>query len=266
MAFIEKIKEIEINLSDKEPITIYWSPNTSIDIDGFDWSFLYPNPKTLFHEISLIKSKETDSGTYLSCPAVSNKFKKIIIFKSPMSCSYKYDFLNNPKTIEPLTKNYISLNSLRPPTTSLGPTLKFSLEYVFFSDQSVDAYFTPPMFHKPEYMKYGSVIPGEFNIGKWLRPFNFEIQTWSQTGEIHLKENEPLFYVEIKTEKPIILKKFEISNKLSGYIKSNIGTTDLFGRGQTLISRYKKFYEIGMREKILTEIKKNLIEEEPYKF
>jgi hypothetical protein len=250
----------------KKPITLYWSPYTSMDVEGSDWSFLYPNPKTLFSDMTLIKSKDADNRTYLSCPALANKFKKILVFHSPISCSYKYNFTTNPKTLEQVTTNYISVNPPRQPAISKGPSLEFALKYIFFSDEPVDAYFTPPMFHQPMYTKFGSVIPGEFNIGKWFRPFNFEVQTWSQTGEIHLNEDEPLFYVEIKTDRPIILKKFELSNKLVGYARSNVGTTELFGRGQTLLSRYERFSKINMREKILTEIKKNLIDEKPYKF
>jgi hypothetical protein len=244
----------------KKPITIYWSPYTSIDLDGSDWSFLYPKPKILFSDLLENKSKQADNKTYLSCPAVANKFKKMFTFYSPMSCSYKYDFLSNPKTLEQLTDNYISVNPPRQPAISNGPSLEFSLKYIMFADSPVNAYFTPPMFHEPRYMKYGSVIPGEFDIGNWFRPYNFELQTWSQSGEIHIQENEPLFYAEIKTDRPIILKQFELSNRLVGYAKATVGTTELFGRGQSLASRYSKFRNIGMREKILTEIKKNLID------
>ena len=249
-----------------DPITIYWSPCTSVEVEEFDWSFLYPTPKTLFSDILSLKLKNAHNTTFFSCPAVANKFKKTLVFNSPMNCSYNYDFSNNDKKIDPLSNNYISIKYSRQQTISSGPTLEFALKYVFFSDEPVDAYFTPPMFHKPKYMKYGSVIPGEFNIGKWFRPFNFEIQTWAEHGEIHLVEDEPLFYVEIKTDRPVILKRFDFSNKLSGYANANIGATDLFGRGQTLLTRYERFSKIKMREKILTEIKKNLIEEEPYKF
>jgi len=40
----------------------------------------------------------------------------------------------------------------------------------------------------------------------------------------------------------------------------------LLGNFKPLASKYQKFKDVGFKEKILTEIKKNLIEEEPYKF
>ena len=67
-------------------------------------------------------------------------------------------------------------------------------------------YFTPPFFQKPGYTQDATILPGEFDVGNWFRPYNFEIQTWSNHGIITLKENEPIFYAEFKTDKKIKLQ------------------------------------------------------------
>jgi hypothetical protein len=55
------------------------------------------------------------------------------------------------------------------------------------------------------------------------------------------------------------------AEKLLSYKTANIEYSSFFGKKIPLIDRYKRFKEVGLREKILTEIKNNLIEEVPYK-
>lgn len=255
-----------------DTITVYWSPQLFLHNN---WNFLYPKPKTLFSSVkehTSLKNEAELSGDLmkhttkiLACPAVSNKFKKIAVFESPMSCSYNYDFNNFFKTskyiLEPETKQYIDVRVERPPVVDYGPTITFSLSYFLFAEESLDAYFTPPMFHPPKYMKYGSVVPGEFDIGRWFRPYNLEIQMWNQSGKFELQENEPLFYTEFKTEKRVVLKRFQINDKLHDAAVACINSKNIFGSGQTLDERYNRFENTDMRDMILSEIKKNIISE-----
>lgn len=242
----------------KNSINVYWSAN--FNNEESDWSFLYQKPISLFSELNQIKEK--NSNHFLTCPAVSNKFKKILIFKNSISSSYTYD----SNTIIPISKNYLGVSKTRDKSINVGPIYHFFNSIFLFSEEPLDVFFTPPYFHKPEHIKYGSCIPGEFNIGKWYRPYNFEVQMWRNSGEFNIKENEPLYYVDFKTDKKINLYRFNHSKILNNYSNACIGTTSLFGRGQSLFSRYNKFKQTGLREKILTEIKKNLIDEEPYSF
>lgn len=254
---------------EKDEIVVYWSPFWGKGED--DWNLLYPKPKTLFSSIKdhSVKSNDNIDGLQklpiLSCPATSEKYKKIAVFESPISCSYKYDFSNflkNAKFIlEPETKQYLSYSVDRQPVTDYGPSIVFSLRYSLFAEESLDAFFTPPMFHPPKYTKNGSVIPAEFNIGKWFRPFNFEVQMWQQNGRFILEEKEPLFYVEFKTNKKVILKRFKMTDQLYDAAKACINSSNLFGKGQSLEDRYQKFENTDMRDIVLSEIKENIVSE-----
>jgi hypothetical protein len=250
----------------KKPITIYWSSTNCIEKNKQDWSFLYPNPKTLFLDLKQNKEKNIENSSFFSCPAINDKTKKILVFYSPMSCEYEYDFNNDKNFFSAKSENYLAIEAIRKPALKFSPTIQFSLGYCFFSEEPLDAYFTPPMFHKPEYLKYGSCFPGEFDIGQWFRPYNFEVQPWEKSGNFILKENEPLFYVELKTKRDIIMKKFNLTEELDSYIQSSVNTTNIFGRGQTLLKRYERFKNVGMKEKIITAIKKNIIEDSDFVF
>ena len=242
------------NVNKKDEIVIYWSNFNNNSMQD-SWTLLYPKPVTLFQELLDKKNKNTIWQTYFSCPAVSEKIKNTLVFKNPMSCSYKY----NGSEIIQTTQNFLGVEVQRDPILDNGPIFFFSLAYLMFCEEDVDVSFTGPYFHKPEYMNYGSIIPGEFNIGSWFRPYVFEMQTWSKEGEIHLKEDEPLFYAEIKTNKKIVLKQFELNERLVSYANECVRSPLLFPR-IPLSSRYKKFKNTSLNKKVLKEIKDNLID------
>lgn len=251
--------------TNNDPINIYWSIPYE-ESDQQDWSFLYPKPKTLFSELVKERKDPKNLQSFLVCPAVGSKFKKTLVFNNAMNASYKFGRLNDGFYINATSPQSLNVVSERKEILNNKPTFEFSLNYLFFADSPIDVSFTSPYFHKPEYMQYGVCIPGEFNIGQWFRPYNFEVQTWSDSGEFHLKEDEPLFYAEFKTDRPILLHRFNTTQELNKCLTSNINSAGVFGQFQTLAERYKRFKQVGYREKILTEIKKNLIEEEPYRF
>ena len=235
--------------------------------DQRDWTYLYQKPETLFTLMYKDRIK-TENGkvTYFSCPAMADKMKKILVFKNTIPGSVAYDFRDGKKDFTPLTKEHVNLFTERDPIINAGPTLSFGMQYYLFSDESMPVYFTPPFFQKPAYTQDATILPGEFDIGNWFRPYNFEVQTWSDHGIITLKENEPIFYAEFKTDKKIKLQRFTMTKNIEKLVEANVNSWQQFGRGQSLLQRYNRFRNHGMREKVLTEIKKNLVDEEPYIF
>jgi hypothetical protein len=243
-------------------LTVYWAPVLTHSFkDVEDLSFLYPKPETLFKNLSVNKIQTESNSSYFRCPAVANKMKHTLVFKSPMDFSYSYDFSNGKSEVTQTSNVAIGTDILRDQQLTIGPNIAVHLEWIFFAEEEVEAFFTSPYFHEPKYTKSGSAVPAEFNIGTWFRPYVMELQTWNNVGELKFENNEPLFYVELKTDKKINLKRFEYNEKLHGYAKACMNSTFHFGTNQGLLSRYNRFKDIGMREKILTEIKKNLIDE-----
>jgi hypothetical protein len=246
-------------------INLYWATPLSNETLQ-DWSFLYPKPKTLFSELIENRKNPKNKSSYLLCPAVASRFKKTLVFKSPINASYVYGNRNNEYYIEAKTKEYIYAECKREESIKENPLFLFSLNYLLFADESLKMSASAPFFHKPEYMKFGSVIPGTFDIGQWFRPYNFEVQMWEESGNFEIKDGEPLFYMEFPTDKKIILNRFFLTEELKKICEANVLSMNLFGPFQSLSEKYKKFKQVGYREKILTEIRKNLIDEEPYIF
>jgi hypothetical protein len=249
----------------KEVINVYWSWYHE---DGdTDWSFLGKTPESLFSMLSeqRVKPEKHDffsnsNTNFLSCPAINSKFRNTYVFSNSLETKYTYDFEDNKKEASLVGGGGLNFAITHTPSINSGPLFSISSAVILFADKPLSATFTAPFFHKPGYTNYGSPIPGEFNIGKWFRPYIFEIQMWNKKGEFILKE-EPMFYVSFPSEEKIKMHRFNFSKTLFGYSKSSVGTTTLFGKNQTLLSRYDRFKSVGMREKILTEINKNLVDE-----
>ena len=246
----------------EKPITVYLASGVNTEFHGTDWSFLYPKPKILFSNFLEDRSQKGGRDSFLSCPALSGFSKKTLEYYSPISCSYKYDFDASEIDFYPTSESYIEAKINTKPALNVGNSVILELKYYMFADQPLSTFFTSPHFTKSKYTQYGSVIPGRFDIGQWFRPYNFEVQMWDRQGEFHLVEGEPIFYTHFETDKPIIFKQFNLNPKLALMAKACIDTSGLFGRNQPLLTRYKRFNSVGMREKILTEINKNLIDED----
>ena len=186
---------------------------------------------------------------YLLCPSASRKFKKSYMITQPQDSSYFYDFTDkdNP-VIAPLTQRALNCNVVRPSTINAGPTIEFALRYIFFAEESLNARFTPPMFHPAKHTKYGTTIPGDMDIGSWFRPFPLEMQLWGDSGEINFEEGEPLFYVEFDTEREIILKRFSFDQELHNYSKHCVS---FYNQEYSLIKRYNRFKITKMNEMVL---------------
>ena len=247
----------------KKPIIVYWSPYVD-NVSDPDWSFLYPKPTTLFKDH--FKNKDPESTNhFFMCPASAVKMKKTLVFHSPMSFGYNYDFSDNKQELSASGKNGILMFQSRPNMVSNGPNFKLGLGYSFFASESLEVSFTSPFFHKTTYMENCSTVPGNFDIGQWYRPYSIEIQTWSDKGNIEFVEDEPLFYAEFNTDRPIILKRYKQTDALTKFSHACIETPQMFGFNQSLNKKYQKFRSVGLREKILHEITQNLYEEEPFK-
>ena len=238
-------------------INVYWAPETGLGAGN--WNMLYPDPENLFTSLTHKKLPTAGNKTYLGCPAAGNTFKTTYVFRNGMNSSYEYDFTDSNTYIKPISDTYINYRIARPATIEDGPLIDLGLRYALFADQPLEATFTSPTFHKPQYTQYGSFAPGKFDIGQWYRPYPLEIQLWNNKGELHLKHDEPLFYVTFDTTKKINLIRYKMTEELAQIAEHCVNSPSYWGVGLPLIERYKRFRASSTRELVLSEIKKNII-------
>ena len=242
-------------------ITVYWAPAVSHEVELHkEFNMLYAEPESMFSYLTSKKSEFSRPNNMLACPAFKDKMKKTFFFKNSVECNFLYETGDKGEVYLKDRKAFPqAVTAIRFPELVFGPTILINFPYIFFSDSDLEASFSQPFFHPEGYSKYGSVIPGKFNIGSWFRPYNTEIQMWNKSGELIIKEDEPMFYVEFLTNKKIKLVRFKYTHKLLTYAQHCVDAPQIFGKHFPLTKRYEKFKESRMRDVVLKEIKENII-------
>jgi|TARA_R100001460_G_scaffold4506_5_gene12712 hypothetical protein len=234
--------------------TIYWSPG---DVDlHHDWSILYKDPSILGSDLRKRMSKNIEKTSNLFyCPAVKDLTSRIAVLKAPMSCHYKM----RENEFIPVSKNFLNITFPHKPNFENNMMFQLSTSYIFFCEEDVKMTLTSPYFSDSPHLKYGSIIPGSFNISTWFRNINMEFNLWGDIEEFKFKKNEDMAYVHFDSEHEIELKRFDFNERLLRIIRtcSSAGTWEKF---VPLMERYKRFKEARFKKIILKEIKQNLLD------
>lgn len=238
----------------KKPITIYWGPADD------NWNPLYRTPENLYTE--LLKNKNPKSGrdSFFNCPAAADVLKSTFVFKNALDTKFSYDFSdeNNPQIIN---HNGLEVNLTKPSGIKGGGYVNISMKWLFFAEESVMIKISSPSFHEPtDLIKQGIVPSGRYDISQWFRPYSYEVQMYNEKGMVVLNEGDPMFYLEIITDRPIELKRFITTEKLHDYYAQCLRSREYFGILKPLSERYKVFKAAKMDKIILKEIKANLID------
>jgi hypothetical protein len=251
-----------VNNADK--IVIYWAPAHGLG-HSYDFSHLYPFPKSLFDELSTKKTNpKQNTDDYLRCPAVRHKLKKIFVIRS--STNTKVKIIDGQGiSYETLSENdnrrhQTTIESIHNPTLENQMLLNYSHPIIFFADSpSLVASLTPPYFHQTTHSAFGAIVPGEFDVSNWFRAMNFEFQLWQGVNELHVPADEPIGYVEFQTDRQIELRRFKLTNGLNRLSSSLIHVSP-HRRFAKLSEKYKLFKNANISKGILREIQDNLMD------
>jgi hypothetical protein len=229
---------------------VYWAPWVNLkkrkhdfQMNSFciDYGIMYSEPTPLFLEI-----KENRTSEYLLCPAFKDYCKNTFVIKAPFDMTFTIDqksgrvessfdqlifdltvFNRGFQALEPCDKNKYLL--------TLPPA------YVFYSDDDVEieSFSCPLELNKKQNFK---VVPGRFNISKWIRSIDFSIEIDSDVTELKIREGDILFCVRFipKKDDKVILERKNLSQKIINVI-SACTAVKRFQRNTPL----QKLYEIA---------------------
>lgn len=228
---------------------VYWA---SHDSEIHNWNILYDDMKSLYNTLKEKKDKES-SKTFFECPAFIDKTKNIFVLNNPIHSKFSIE----NKKVSPLSKSHIHSEIFHEDGIINNNILHYGLTLYFFAEEELEMSLSSPFFQKAEYLNYGSIIPGKFNIGSWFRKIDIEINLWEQTKIIEIKEEEPLAYFQFETHKPVKFQRFTMNENLYK-IANTCGDSGKWYSKVPLAKRYKKFNDSGTKKLVLSEIKKNI--------
>jgi len=235
-------------------IEVFWAPN--YEASDIDWNMLYAEPTNLFDKQIKNKTDIDKFDSMFYCPAFKNLTKNTIEFKNPLSSKYTFD---NEGKFRSEIKTGMAANVVRPANIKDRFLLEYSLTPILFCDHPITATMTSPWFEVPGYMKYATVVPGRYDIGKWFRAVNIEFMLLPGVKELSIEKDEPLVYFTFDTDEQIKLTRFKMDAELRRYSVA-CSTSTSWEPWVPLADRYKRFKESRMRSIILKKIKENIVE------
>lgn len=254
-------------MKDLDTITVYWS-SPNYDPNQESWSMLYRTPVSLISSLKEIKSDI--SGGMFSCPAIKDLCKNVFVFKANINDKHSLpiQYLLDVQNVQPVNGNervptdgLVSFGRSRLSALSGYSNIVYNLAWMLFADEPVNARFTAP-YLPPTVPAQGAILSqGRFDIGQWYRGFNLDYHIPLSTQLFEIKENDHLFYLHLETNKKVKFQQYFMSDKLKSLSLETINTPNNYGRLKSLKDRYLIGNRSGYPKHILSEIKKNLIED-----
>lgn len=239
-----------------EPITIYWAPNFSLDGEYFDWDILYNNPEILSTSLKQSVNKSTANVGLLRCPAFKDLIKNVFYFSAtlPIDCKIQKEKVVSTE------KNFINVSLGREPSFLERTHINANMSWVFFSEEPITIEVIPPFILESPHLAYGTFVPGTYDIGSWFRPINAEFILNTGVEYFKLNTGEPIFFLRAKTERPVVFKRFFMTQEIKNISSTCAQGATLFGVNIPLIDRYRLFKSTSMDKKTMNLIKKTLID------
>lgn len=171
-------------------------------------------PEPLHKFLSQIRDKNHNMHHFLKCYALMDFCKNAFVIRAPLDLTINIDRQNKNATINGISgygQVFCDTHVLmRWNETSSSDRLTFSIfpKYVFYADKSVMVESLPMILEPPDNMM---LLPGRFNIGKWVRPLDFSCEVVDDAKPLTFKRGDPLFIVRFSTDnnEPIELERVE---------------------------------------------------------
>jgi hypothetical protein len=236
----------------KKYVEVFWSPwvdTLNIDNSWKSIAFLPPTPL-----LNIAHGDVQDGADLLfKCPAVKSLIKNDFVIKAP----FDLDLTFAPETASIYTNKYGQeffdkeiINRSRPN----GPMiLTMPPRYIFFSKDDVEIMsFDLPIISSGS-SKNIKMIPGKFNISKWVRPIDFTFTVVDPSQPVSMKAEDPLWAVRFYTpnDVPVKMTRFELTPDML----LNVGA-------MTAIKKYREFLPL----KKCYELAEGLIQQIQKKF
>jgi hypothetical protein len=217
----------------KNNSTVFWTPyynnqsGTNVDKRMQSIQILYKEPIPFYSYLSSKRNSE-----YMKCPALIDFCRNTYVITAPFDFSISFD-MKNQKVYSSISQQYYD-NLIIPrghDTTEIDPLLiTLPPVYVFYSHQNIVMESMSLFILNNDSIDNVNLIPGKFNIQKWIRPIDFTIEIKDTNKDVKIKEGDPLFcirFTDIENNSKINLERTEFTEKLQDIIFSCVHIKDI---------------------------------------
>jgi hypothetical protein len=192
----------------KKSIDIQWMPMTTKARELFpELNVIYFKPESAIKYFLDLKKEQE----YVKCPAFIDYLKNAFIIKCPYDIHIKVE--NGQVTTNVFDQQFFDLNIVSKFQSDGSCILQLMPRYLFITDHK-----NPIKIISTEVPLIGiknnfRIIPGQFDITKWVRTINYCIEVPDNTTLI-LTRGEPLFMVKFDCEETVSLNLGVLTNDI----------------------------------------------------
>ena len=183
-------------------------PEAAMQFIDSDFDICIPLLKDIMHERKGI--------VYRKCPAVTDFFKNAFVFRSPMDLNIDIK-INNDNDMYVYCDNInqdffdkmIDIRFLDSIEKGNSPYPLIGIDFLntFTSKESTILQTLPAFLHYNDFTRKAKVIPGEYDISKWVRPVEIVFEVENKNETIKIKKGDALAYFKFLYNEPIKLVK-----------------------------------------------------------
>lgn len=245
----------------RDTLTIYWAPANFSNKEA-SYNMAYRKPESL---LNFIHGNKFDDTIQTQCPALKDTLNNLYVFKS----SFDDEFDIDPEKLSQLghdseaeiisNESLIGFNKFRPSQLKGYVSAMYNLRYLFFADEPVKVKFTAPYYPAITPVEGALMATGEFDIGRWYRPFDLDYHIPLTSTKFKIKENDPLFFMQVDTDKKVVFERYNMSDELINISLEMSESPLRYGKHKSLEDRYHAAEESMIPQIVLNEIRKNIV-------
>jgi hypothetical protein len=242
-------------VKNQDELVVYWANFGSLDRLQRTNLFVEP-PIRIMNSFHKESGNSTNSASYKACSGAKNLFFNTFVLKSPFDVDA--EIIGEHPNV--MIQEQHQLLNLRNPTYEKAHSVDYDFHWIFFCEESVEMVQTPPFAHKVISSDYGIIASGSYDISKWFRSINATYNLHKGIDKFKVKKDEPIFYIDFRTKKRVILKQFDLSPDLHrlAFAASEIKNFFPF---ETLEVLYNRFLRSKRHKKVMKEIQQNLLDD-----
>jgi hypothetical protein len=236
--------------------SVYWSPWYPEPLYSTN-HLLYETPDSLLADLKPFYNKENKGDNWYQCHAFLNSVKNTFILRFPIGVSFAIHKEFGIVGLDQNDRQMLPFVCIKSPSTINAYTISLLNNWIFWSDEPLLITSTPSYLHKLDFG--GHYVPGSFDINSWFRPLEAAIQLDQGTEVFTVKRGDPFAYVKFDTQKPVVLKRFDLTPKIMQISQDCIGYKR-HDPSRSLPYLYNKFKSNGLNKMLSREIQKNIMD------
>lgn len=236
---------------------VYWSP---MPFDNQEIPFVaYQEPVKMIDIVTKEKislaGEDNKGARYKACPAFQDTWKNVYGLRFPYDYSLKVteDNFFSSNYDQQFFDHFVSVRSMT------SRIFSFRLYILFVSEKPLKLSLIGPHFEDNSFANSVRVVPGEFDIGKWVRSVECGFIIKDGVTQINLVQGDIYEYIKFHCDDEVELKKFVADTSIDELVKGNL-TYGKYKRLPSQLGYYYNAYQASQQhKKLIRHIQNNLL-------